>query len=62
MHTAGMKGWVSSPLFSLAFQTVLGRRCLQEHMEEDAMSSECKEEVQSDQIRSNQDYRSAPVF
>ena len=34
-------------------------RCLQEHQDDDAMSSECKEEVTSDMIRSNQDYRRA---
>ena len=32
-------------------------RCLQDHLEDDSMSSECKEEIQTDQIRSNQDYR-----
>ncbi len=34
-------------------------RCLQDHVEEEAFSSECKEEVTRDQIRSNQDYRRA---
>ncbi|BDA41257.1 probable Golgi apparatus protein 1 [Coccomyxa sp. Obi] len=32
-------------------------RCLQDHIEESDFSSECKEEVARDQIRSNQDYR-----
>ena len=32
-------------------------RCLQEHTEEPDMSTECKDEVTRDQIRSNQDYR-----
>ena len=32
-------------------------RCLQEHMDDDIMSAECKIEVERDQIRSNQDYR-----
>ena len=32
-------------------------RCLQDHSDEEAFSSECKEEVSRDQIRSNQDYR-----
>ena len=34
-------------------------RCLQDHIDEEAFSSECKEEVTRDQIRSNQDYRCA---
>lgn len=34
-------------------------RCLQDHVDEEAFSSECKEEVTRDQIRSNQDYRCA---
>lgn len=41
----------------LADACVHVRRCLQEHMDDDAMSTECKEEVQTDQIRSSQDYR-----
>lgn len=32
-------------------------RCLQEHLEENEMSSECRVEVEKDEIRSNQDYR-----
>lgn len=32
-------------------------RCLQEHIDDDAMSTECKEEVNNDMVQSNQDYR-----
>lgn len=32
-------------------------RCLQDHSDDSSFSSECKEEVTRDQIRSNQDYR-----
>ncbi|KAK9838535.1 hypothetical protein WJX81_005974 [Elliptochloris bilobata] len=32
-------------------------RCLQDHVEEPDMASECKEEITRDQIRSNHDYR-----
>ena len=34
-------------------------RCLQDHVEEPDMASECKEEITRDQIRSNHDYRCA---
>ena len=37
---------------------------MQEHLEDEDMSGECREEVTNDQIRSNQDYRwcSLPSF
>ena len=31
--------------------------CMQDHAEEESFSSECKEEVTRDQVRSNRDYR-----
>ena len=34
-------------------------RCLQDHVDEPDMASECKEEITRDQIRSNHDYRCA---
>lgn len=36
-------------------------RCLQEHILEPEMSAECKDEVERDMIRMNQDYRWATV-
>jgi len=36
-------------------------RCLQDHVDEPDMASECKEEITRDQIRSNHDYRCAPA-
>lgn len=38
-------------------QLTLSMAVLQDHIEESDFSSECKEEVGRDQIRSNQDYR-----
>ena len=32
-------------------------RCLQDNLEDESFSGECREEVTRDQIRSNQDYR-----
>ena len=37
--------------------TDLSKDVLQDHIDESDFSSECKEEVGRDQIRSNQDYR-----
>ena len=37
-------------------------RCLQDNMESEDMSGECREEVTRDQIRSSQDYRYPPSF
>ena len=34
-------------------------RCLQDHIDDEGMGSECHEEVQNDEVRSSQDYRSA---
>ena len=34
-----------------------GRRCLQDHLDDEDMSQECKAEVEQDQVRSNQDFR-----
>ncbi len=34
-----------------------GCRCLQDHLDDEDMSQECKAEVAQDQIRSNQDFR-----
>ncbi len=43
--------------------TDLSKDMLQDHIEESDFSSECKEEVGRDQIRSNQDYRCCiPLF
>ena len=35
--------------------------CVQDHADEESFSSECKEEVTRDQVRSNRDYR-CPLY